>query len=77
MKQRDYPPLPFLRPSRIWLAGPQRHPHRIIAILWIVLSVISVKSISGIDLNNDGMSDVWQQKYSVPSADANLDYDGT
>ena len=23
------------------------------------------------------MSDVWQQKYSVPSADANLDYDGT
>src|SRR6266480_272561 len=77
MKQRDYPPLPFLRPFRIWLAGPQRHPHRIIASLWIVLSVISVKSISGIDLNNDGMSDVWQQKYSVPSADANLDYDGT
>ena len=23
------------------------------------------------------MSDVWQQKYSVPSADASLDYDGT
>jgi hypothetical protein len=45
--------------------------------LWIVLSVISVESISGIDLNNDGMSDVWQQKYSVPSADASLDYDGT
>jgi hypothetical protein len=77
MKQLDYTPLSFLRPSRIWLAGPQRHPHRIIASLWIVLSVISVKSISGIDHNNDGMSDIWQQKYSVPSADANLDYDGT
>jgi hypothetical protein len=43
----------------------------------MVLSIISAQSISGIDLNNDGMSDIWQQKYSVPSADANLDYDGT
>src|SRR5256714_9569195 len=77
MKRRHYHPVLFLRPSRIWPAGRRRHPHRIIASLWIVLSVISVKSISGIDLNNDGMSDLWQQKYSVPSADANLDYDGT
>lgn len=77
MKRRDYPPLRFLRPHQSWLAGSRRHPNRTIAAFWIVLSIISVKSISGIDLNNDGMSDVWQQKYSVPSADANLDYDGT
>src|SRR5207253_5470426 len=77
MKRRDCSPVLFWHPSRTWPAGRRRHPHRTIASLWIVLSVISVKSISGIDLNNDGMSDVWQQKYSVPSADANLDYDGT
>jgi len=77
MKRRDCPTVLFWRPSRTWPAGRRRHPHRSIASLWIVLSVISVESISGIDLNNDGMSDVWQQKYSVPSADASLDYDGT
>src|SRR5947207_2451297 len=77
MKRRDCSPVLFWRPSRTWPAGRRRHPHRTIASLWIVLSIISAKSISGIDLNNDGMSDVWQQKYSVPSADANLDYDGT
>ena len=76
MKRRDYPPVLFLRPFRTCLAAPRRHPRRTIAVIWIVLSIISAKSISGIDLNNDGMSDVWQQKYSVPSADANLDYDG-
>src|SRR6266404_2308334 len=77
MKRRDCSPVLFWRPSRTWPAGRRRYPHRSIASLWIVLSVISVESISGIDLNNDGMSDVWQQKYSVPSADASLDYDGT
>jgi hypothetical protein len=77
MKRQDYPPAIFLRQSRIWAAGRRRHPHRTITLLSIVLFVISGKSISGVDLNNDGMSDVWQQKYSVPSADANLDYDGT
>ena len=77
MKRRDCSPVLFWRPSRTWPAGRRRHPHRSIASLWIVLSVISVESISGIDLNHDGMSDVWQQKYSVPSADASLDYDGT
>jgi hypothetical protein len=77
MKRRDCSSVLFWRPSRTWPAGRRRYPHRSIASLWIVLSVISVESISGIDLNNDGMSDVWQQKYSVPSADASLDYDGT
>ena len=72
MKRRDY--LPFLRPRRARPAILRRHPGRMIAVIWIVLSIISAKSISGIDLNNDGMSDVWQKKYSVPSADANLDY---
>jgi len=76
MKRRDYAPVLFLRPFRTWLAAPRCHPRRTIALVWIVFSIISSKSISGIDLNNDGMSDVWQQKYSVPSADANLDYDG-
>ena len=77
MKRRDCSPVLFWRPSWTWPAGRRRHPHRSIASLWIVLSIISAKSISGIDLNHDGMSDVWQQKYSVPSADASLDYDGT
>src|SRR5437870_13208087 len=77
MKRRDYAPALFLRPFRTWLAAPRCHPRRTIALVWIVLSIISSKSISGIDLNNDGMSDIWQQKYAVPSADANLDYDGT
>src|SRR4029077_1854260 len=76
-QQNPYPPDPFSRFFRTFPAQSRRYRRRIIAILWIVLSVISVKSISGIDLNNDGMSDVWQQKYSVPSADASLDYDGT
>src|SRR5438045_6728450 len=76
MKQLDYPPILFLCPFRGWLVASRHHPLRTIALVWIVLSIISVKSISGIDLNNDGMSDIWQQKYSVPSADANLDYDG-
>src|SRR5437763_3651385 len=77
MKRRDCSPVLFWLPSRTWPAGRRRHLHRSIASLWIVLSVISVESISAIDLNNDGMSDVWQQKYSVPSTDASLDYDGT
>src|SRR6266481_1211963 len=78
MRQRNpYPPDPFLRLFRTCPAHPRRHPHRTITILSIVLFVISGKSISGIDLNNDGMSDIWQQKYSVPSADASLDYDST
>lgn len=33
-------------------------------------------STHAIDLDGDGMSDVWQQKYSVPSTDAGLDYTG-
>src|SRR6478735_4014206 len=78
MTQRNsYPPDPFLRPFRTCPALSRRHPYRIITVLTIVLSIISAKSISGIDLNNDGISDIWQQKYSVPSADASLDYDGT
>src|SRR5207237_1127918 len=76
MKRRDYSPVHFLCPFRHWPVAPRRHPHRTIALVWIVLSISSAKSISGIDLNNDGMSDIWQQKYSVPSADANFDYDG-
>src|SRR5438874_589043 len=77
MKRRDYAPVLFLCLHRAQPAILRRHPRRTIAVIWIVLSIISAKSISGIDVNNDGMSDVWQQKYSVPSADANLDYDGT
>src|SRR5207249_8712576 len=77
MKRRDYAPVLFLCLHRAQPAILRRHPRRTIASLWIVLSIISAKSISGIDLNNDGMSDVWQQKYSVPSADASLDYDST
>jgi hypothetical protein len=77
MKRRNYPPILFLRPCRPWPAVVGRHRHRTIILLSMVLSIISAQSISGIDLNNDGMSDIWQQKYSVPSADANLDYDGT
>src|SRR5437773_830175 len=77
MKRRDYAPVLFLCLHRARPAILRRHSRRTIAVIWIVLSIISAKSISGIDLNNDGMSDIWQQKYAVPSADANLDYDGT
>jgi len=77
MKRRDYAPVLFLCLRRARPAILRRHPRRTIAVIWIVLSIISAKLISGIDLNNDGMSDVWQQKYAVPSADASLDYDGT
>jgi hypothetical protein len=42
-----------------------------------VLILFSVEPLSGLDQNGDGMSDVWQKKYSVPSADADLDYSGT
>ena len=77
MRRNPYPPDPFLRFFRTCPPESRRYRHRIIAILCIVVSIVSAKSISGIDVNNDGMSDVWQQKYSVPSADASLDYDGT
>src|SRR6476469_1550552 len=75
--QNPYPPDPFSRFFGTFPAQSRRYRRRIIAILCIVVSIVSAKSISGIDVNNDGMSDVWQQKYSVPSADASLDYDGT
>jgi Regulator of chromosome condensation (RCC1) repeat/Bacterial TSP3 repeat len=42
----------------------------------LALIFLSAKPISGLDQNGDGMSDVWQQQYSVPSADADLDYTG-
>lgn len=45
-----------------------------IAILGIVLFLC--RNAFAIDLNGDGMSDVWQQIYNVPSSDANLDYNG-
>src|SRR5436190_382622 len=43
----------------------------------VVLALSMARPISGLDQNGDGMSDIWQQKYSVPSADADLDYTGT
>src|SRR5438067_1115644 len=43
----------------------------------VTAALFSAKPISGVDQNGDGMSDVWQQKYSVPSADADLDYTGS
>src|SRR5437763_7827896 len=43
----------------------------------VTAALFFAKPISGLDQNRDGMSDVWQQKYSVPSADADLDYTGT
>ena len=43
----------------------------------VVLALLLAKPISGLDQNGDGMSDIWQQKYSVASADADLDYTGT
>src|SRR5439155_11576791 len=43
----------------------------------IAAALFSAKPISGLDQNGDGMSDVWQQQYSVPTADADRDYNGT
>jgi hypothetical protein len=44
---------------------------------YFAIVFLSVEPISGIDQNGDGMSDVWQKKYSVPSTDANFYYTGT
>src|SRR5436309_7450694 len=43
----------------------------------VTAALFFAKPSAGLDQNGDGMSDVWQQKYSVPSADADLDYTGT
>jgi pimeloyl-ACP methyl ester carboxylesterase len=50
---------------------------RITIAVCVAVALFSAKPISGLDQNGDGMSDVWQQHYSVPSSDANLDYNGT
>jgi alpha-tubulin suppressor-like RCC1 family protein len=50
---------------------------RITVAVCVVGALFSAKPISGLDQNADGMSDVWQQQYSVPSTDADLDYNGT
>jgi alpha-tubulin suppressor-like RCC1 family protein len=49
---------------------------RLFFILIVQISLGAAR-LSAIDLDGDGMSDVWEQIYSVPSADANKDYDGT
>jgi hypothetical protein len=43
----------------------------------IAIALFSAKPLSGLDQNGDGMSDIWQKKYSVPSGDADIDYTGT
>jgi hypothetical protein len=50
---------------------------RITVAICLVVTLFSAKPISGLDQNGDGMSDVWQQQYSIPSTDADLDYSGT
>jgi alpha-tubulin suppressor-like RCC1 family protein len=50
---------------------------RLTVAVCIAVALFSAKPISGVDQNGDGMSDVWQQQYSVPSTDADLDYSGT
>jgi hypothetical protein len=42
----------------------------------IVQISLGAARLSAIDLDGDGMSDVWEAIYSVPAADANKDYDG-
>jgi hypothetical protein len=42
----------------------------------VTAALFLAKPISGLDQNGDGMSDVWQKKYSVPSGDADFDYTG-
>jgi RHS repeat-associated protein len=44
--------------------------------LFVVQLSLGLASLFAIDANQDGMSDVWANKYSVPSTDANSDYDG-
>jgi hypothetical protein len=54
--------------------------HRLVGRTTVVICVAGAlfcaKPISGLDQNSDGMSDVWQQQYSIPSTDADLDYSG-
>jgi|GEM_PF-5321514 len=50
---------------------------RLVVLLIVQLSILAAANVHAIDQDGDGMSDVWQKKYSVPSADANNDYNGT
>ncbi len=48
---------------------------RFLLLLTFQLS-LSAARVFAIDLDHDGMNDLWEANYSVPSADANADYDG-
>lgn len=49
------------------------HPNRILILLCIILVASSAK---GLDLDHDGMSDVWQRQYNVATGDTDSDLDG-
>jgi len=63
--------------TEVFSAKPGRRLHWFTARVCIAIAAFSGKSLSGLDQNGDGLNDLWQQLYSVPSADANLDYTGT
>ena len=63
--------------TEVFSAKPGRRLHWFTARVCIAIAAFSGKSLSGLDQNGDGLNDLWQQQYSVPSADANLDYTGT
>ncbi len=46
-------------------------------VVSVAITFFFAKPLSGLDQNGDGLSDLWQQQYSVPSSDADLDYTGT
>ena len=71
MKRRPKSRPRFTKPS---ITKPGQ-PFRTLAAL-LSIAVFSARPLSGLDQNGDGLNDLWQQQYSVPSADADLDYTG-
>lgn len=52
--------------------------HRVLLRLafLVVTLLLSERHVYAVDEDGDGMSDVWERLYGVPSSDAALDYDG-
>jgi hypothetical protein len=65
-----------LRFTKAYIVKHGQRLRRFTTIACIAIALFSAKPLSGLDQNGDGLSDLWQQHYSVPSTDADLDYTG-
>ena len=76
-KLSPHSPTRFVSGPQASAANTSRRLRLLTITFCLAVALFSAKSISGLDQNGDGMSDIWQQHYSVPSTDADLDYNGT